>query len=87
MIFFVNWACCPSIWQVRTQSLKKLMKQREGSYRELAERMARADKLKRIMAHKQLEKTLMSSKGKKRKVKDAEGGAPAVYKWKRQRAK
>ena len=69
------------------KGLKKLMKQREGSYRELAERMARADKLKRIMAHKQLEKTLMSSKGKKRKVKDAEGGAPAVYKWKRQRAK
>jgi len=69
------------------KQLKKIMKQREKSYKELGERLARAEKLKRLVAHKVAEKALMSAKGAKRKVKDAEEGNPAVYKWKRQRAK
>lgn len=67
--------------------LKKVMKQRDKAYRELAERLARAEKLKLLAARKETEKLVMGSKGSKRKVKDATGSAPAVYKWKRQRAK
>jgi len=69
------------------KALKKMMKQREKSYKELSDRLARAEKLKRIVHRKATEKLVMTSKGAKRKVKDAEGGQPAVYKWKRQRAK
>jgi U3 small nucleolar RNA-associated protein 11 len=69
------------------KALKKLMKQRERSYKELADRLARAEKLKRMVNRKAVEKMVMNSKGTKRKVKEAEGGQPAVYKWKRQRAK
>lgn len=66
--------------------MKKLGKQREGSYRELDQRLKRADKLQRLISRKQTEKDAMG-KGRKRKVVDAEGGKPAVFKWKRQRAK
>lgn len=68
------------------KQLKKAMKQKANGYKELTERLKRAGKLKRLVEHKQVEKNLMG-KGSKRKVKDAEGGAPAVYRWKRQRAK
>ena len=69
------------------KQLKKVMKQRDKSYAELAQRLARATKLKRLANRKEVQKQVMNSKGAKRKVKDAEGGKPAVYKWKRQRAK
>lgn len=69
------------------KALKKTMKQRDKAYRELAERLSRAEKLKRLAARKDVERAVMSSKGSKRKVKDADNGAPALYKWKRQRAK
>jgi U3 small nucleolar RNA-associated protein 11 len=69
------------------KQFKKLLRQRERSYAELSQRIERADKLKRLMEHKQVEKNVMSSKGAKRKLKDAEDGKPAVYKWKRQRAR
>lgn len=69
------------------KALKKMMKKRERSYKELSDRLARAEKLKRIVHRKAAEKLVMTSKGSKRKVKEAEGGQPAVYKWKRQRAK
>jgi U3 small nucleolar RNA-associated protein 11 len=70
-----------------TKQLKKILKKRERSYIELSQRLERADKLKLLMQHKQVEKNVMSSKGSKRKIKDSEGGKPAVYKWKRQRAR
>jgi U3 small nucleolar RNA-associated protein 11 len=68
------------------KQLKKVMKQREKSYKELYERLERSDKLKRLVLHKQVEKNVMA-KGSKRKIKEAEDGAPAVYKWKRQRSR
>mmetsp|Transcript_7221 Transcript_7221/g.16527 ORF Transcript_7221/g.16527 Transcript_7221/m.16527 type:complete len:275 (+) Transcript_7221:213-1037(+) len=68
------------------KQLKKLMKERKKAYTELAQRMERSDKLKRVLLHKQVEKNVMG-KGAKRKVKDAANGAPAVYKWKRARAR
>jgi len=69
------------------RALKKTMKQRDKAYSELAERLGRAEKLKRLAARKEVEKQVMNSKGRKRRVKDAEDGKPALYKWKRQRAK
>jgi U3 small nucleolar RNA-associated protein 11 len=66
--------------------VKKAMKQREKAYTELSQRIERSEKLKRVIQYKQVEKNVMG-KGKKMKVKDAANGAPAVYKWKRVRAR
>ncbi|KAJ0406284.1 hypothetical protein P43SY_007072 [Pythium insidiosum] len=66
--------------------LRTLTKERDGVYRELNERLIRANKLKQMSERLDLERKVQA-KGKKRKVKDAEGGAPAVYKWKKERQK
>lgn len=42
--------------------------------------------MKKAEQHLVAQRTLMNSKGTKRKVKDAEHGRPAVYKWKKERA-
>ena len=42
---------------------------------------------RRTVAVLDAEKKVMTSKGKKRKVKDAGNGQPAVFKWKKQRLK
>mmetsp|Transcript_25601 Transcript_25601/g.33324 ORF Transcript_25601/g.33324 Transcript_25601/m.33324 type:complete len:257 (-) Transcript_25601:171-941(-) len=69
-----------------TKQAKKILRQREKAYYELAQRLERSDKLKRIIEHKEVEKNVMG-KGKKRKVKEGSNGIPAVYKWKRERAR
>lgn len=63
---------------------KKLAKAREGSYREMQERTQRAASLAKVEAHLVTEK-LVASKGRKRKIQEAEKGKPAVYKWRRKR--
>lgn len=63
---------------------RRLVKAREGSYRELQERTTRAAKLARAEAHLVTEK-LLAGKGRKRKIQAAEQGKPAVYKWRRKR--
>ena len=63
---------------------RRLAKAREQGYREIQERQARVEKLGKAEAHLQTEK-LVASKGRKRKIKAAEGGQPAVYKWRRKR--
>ena len=63
---------------------KKLAKYKEASYREMLAREKRAAAMTRAEAHLQTEK-LVASKGRKRKIKEAENGQPAQYKWRRKR--
>lgn len=42
--------------------------------------------MKKAEEHLVAQRTVMNSKGTKRKVKEAEGGRPAVFKWKKERA-
>ncbi|KAG9414136.1 UTP11-like, U3 small nucleolar ribonucleoprotein [Aphanomyces cochlioides] len=55
-------------------------------YKELANRMERADKINRMRQHLDLERAVQA-KGKKVKVADGTDGKPPVYKWKRMRTK
>mmetsp|Transcript_5817 Transcript_5817/g.10164 ORF Transcript_5817/g.10164 Transcript_5817/m.10164 type:complete len:248 (-) Transcript_5817:2108-2851(-) len=68
----------------KATDVKKALKSSEHAYEELEARLDRQDKLKNAMEHMELYKKL-SGKGKKYKVKDAEKGRPAVYKWKQER--
>lgn len=63
---------------------KQLRKAREAGYRELEARAKRVRAMERAEAHLVTEK-LVAGKGRKRKIKDAEGGRPAQYKWRRKR--
>eukprot|EP00977_Amphora_coffeiformis_P000424 scaffold111_cov149-Amphora_coffeaeformis.AAC.2 len=63
---------------------RRLARARERGYREVQERQARVKKLGQAEAHLQTEK-LVAGKGRKRKIKAAEGGQPALYKWRRKR--
>jgi U3 small nucleolar RNA-associated protein 11 len=72
--------------KLERRQLKKIAKARATSYAELEGRMKRQKAISNAEAHLAVEK-LVSSKGRKRKVKEAEGGKPAVYKWRRQRAR
>jgi U3 small nucleolar RNA-associated protein 11 len=64
---------------------KKVAKARAASYRELEERAHRVSVLAQAEAHLVTEK-LLAGKGRKRKIKAAEDGQPAQYKWRRKRA-
>ena len=66
------------------RALKRSRRQRDRAYAELDERMERSEKLGRLAQHMDLKRALLQ-KGKRVKVKDAEGEAPAVYKWKAER--
>lgn len=37
--------------------------------------------------HLEVQRTVMNSKGTKRKVQEAKDGRPAVYKWKKERSR
>lgn len=65
---------------------KKVERAREGAYAELEERLDRADKLDKLRQHMDLQRALMQ-KGRRKKVQEASGDAPAVYKWKPERKK
>jgi U3 small nucleolar RNA-associated protein 11 len=62
----------------------KLAKARSGAYSELEARAKRVGDLALAEAHLVTEK-LVASKGRKRKIKAAEDGKPAQYKWRRKR--
>uniref|UniRef100_A0AAV1TDB4 U3 small nucleolar RNA-associated protein 11 n=1 Tax=Peronospora matthiolae TaxID=2874970 RepID=A0AAV1TDB4_9STRA len=64
----------------------KMQVERDAKYRELRDRLARAKKLGLVSAKLDLERKVQA-KGMKRKVRDAEVGLPAVYRWKQQRQK
>jgi hypothetical protein len=62
----------------------KAAKARAAAYAEVEARSKRVAALGRAEAHLVTEK-LVSSKGRKRKIKPAENGNPAVYLWRRKR--
>jgi U3 small nucleolar RNA-associated protein 11 len=63
---------------------KKLAKARSNAYGELEARRKRGEELQKAEDHLVTEK-LVSSKGRKRKIKAAEDGRPAQFKWRRKR--
>jgi U3 small nucleolar RNA-associated protein 11 len=63
---------------------RKLAKARSNAYGELEARRKRAEAMAKAEGHLVTEK-LVASKGRKRKIKAAEGGQPAQYKWRRKR--
>jgi U3 small nucleolar RNA-associated protein 11 len=66
------------------QDVKRAAKARAASYAEIEARTKRVKSLERAEAHLVTEK-LVAGKGRKRKIKPAENGMPAVYKWRRKR--
>ena len=65
---------------------KKVARARSAAYGELEARGKRIEAIEKAEAHLVTEK-LVSGKGRKRKLKAAEDGRPAQYKWRRKRAK
>lgn len=66
------------------RSARKVAKARSSAYKEMEARTKRVEAMKKAEAHLVTEK-LVAGKGRKRKIKAAEGGKPAVYKWRRKR--
>lgn len=71
--------------KLHLEKLKQAAQERAESYAELELRKNRLRQLTMAETHLVTEK-LMRCKGKKRKVKDAVDGMPAVYKWRKVRA-
>lgn len=46
-----------------------------------------AEKMKKAEVHLEAQRTVMNSKGTKRKVQEAQDGRPAVYRWKQERSR
>jgi len=65
---------------------KKVARARAAAYGEMEARSERMTKLRLAEAHLNTER-LVAGKGQKRKIKGAEDGQPAMYKWRRKRAK
>jgi|EP00979_Chaetoceros_neogracilis_P008605 U3 small nucleolar RNA-associated protein 11 len=65
---------------------KVVSKARASAYAEMEARTKRVELLKNAEAHLVTEK-IVASKGRKRKIKEGENGKPAVYKFRRQRAR
>ena len=55
-----------------------------GGYAELAARRERVAKLGKLEAHMDLQRALLQP-GKRVKVSDAKGDAPAIYRWRAER--
>jgi len=65
---------------------KRIARSRSQAYTEMEQRNERMAKLENAEAHLIVQKQ-QSMKGRKRKIKGAEDGKPAVFKWSRKRAK
>jgi U3 small nucleolar RNA-associated protein 11 len=70
--------------KLERKAAKKIAKARASAYGELQARNQRAKTLEIAESHLVTEK-LLAGKGRKRKIKEAEGGKPAQYKWRRKR--
>jgi U3 small nucleolar RNA-associated protein 11 len=70
--------------KIAKRTAKKVAKARASAYREMEARQKRVEAMATAVAHLETEK-LVASKGRKRKIKAAEDGKPAVYKWRRKR--
>lgn len=71
---------------IQRKIAKKIAKARSSAYGEMEARLKRADIMQKAESHLVTEK-LVSGKGRRRKIKAAENGQPAQYKWRRQRLK
>jgi U3 small nucleolar RNA-associated protein 11 len=69
---------------VDRKTLRKVERKRKRAYRELAQREERVKKMDLLRLHLQSHKD-RQGKGRRRKVRDADGDRPAQYKWKKQR--
>ena len=65
---------------------RRIAKSRSAAYSEMEQRQRRLEKLQNAEAHLVVEKQA-GTKGRKRKVAGKEDGRPAVYKWRRKRAR
>jgi U3 small nucleolar RNA-associated protein 11 len=72
--------------KIARRQARALARQRKAQYGELEARALRMAVMTKTEAHLMTEK-LVAGKGRKRKIKAAEDGQPAQYKWRRQRAK
>ena len=63
---------------------KKLLRQKEKKYKELEERIKRERKLNLLRIQLDTQKNLLG-KGQRKKIKEAQGDRPAVYRWKMKR--
>jgi U3 small nucleolar RNA-associated protein 11 len=70
--------------KIQKKIAKKLAKARASSYGEMEARIRRAEAMQNAEDRLTTEKNVAST-GRKRKVKEAEGGKPAQYKWRRKR--
>jgi U3 small nucleolar RNA-associated protein 11 len=66
------------------KAAKKIARAQAAAYRELEARSQRVGAMELAEAHLVTEK-LVASKGRKRKIREAEDGKPAQYKWRRKR--
>ena len=71
---------------LKIKQAKTLSKARAQAYAEMEARTKRIDLMKNAEAHLITEK-IVASKGRKRKIKPAENGKPAVYKFRRKRSR
>jgi U3 small nucleolar RNA-associated protein 11 len=72
--------------KIAKRTAKKVARARASAYGEMEARQKRVQAMATAEAHLEMEK-MVASKGRKRKIKEAENGKPAVYKWRRQRAR
>lgn len=70
----------------RIKLARKISKARSSAYGEMEARNRRLAELEKAKSHLVTEK-IVASKGRKRKVKEAVDGKPAIYKFRRKRAK
>lgn len=68
------------------KSAKKVARARAAAYGEMEARAKRMASMELAESHLNTER-LLAAKGTKRKIKAAEDGKPAVYKWRRKRAR
>lgn len=72
--------------KMHKKTAKIVSRSRERAYADIEGRRKRIEELKKAEAHLVTEK-IVASKGTKRKIKGATDGMPAIYKFKRKRAK
>jgi U3 small nucleolar RNA-associated protein 11 len=72
--------------KIAKRTAKRVARARASAYGEMEARQKRVQAMATAEAHLEMEK-MVASKGRKRKIKEAENGKPAVYKWRRQRAR
>lgn len=70
--------------KIQKKLSRKLAKARASAYGEMEARIRRAEDMQSAEDRLITEKNV-ASKGRKRKIKEAEGGRPAQYKWRRKR--